>query len=244
MFTGELKCWGHNEFGDVLGIGAPGNRGDNPGEMGAALPAIDLGTGRTATAISVGRLHTCALLDNGRSSAGADTGELGCGDTENRGDEPGEMGDALPAVDLGTGRTATAIVAGEDHTCALLDNGQVKCWGGNASASSASATPTTAATSRARWATPSPPSTSAPGAPPPPSAPRLEHTCALLDNGQVKCWGVNDDGQLGLGDTDEPRRRARRDGRRPPRRRPRHRRTATAIATGSESHLRLLDDAR
>ena len=44
---------------------------------------------------------------------------------------PGEMGDSLPAVALGTGRTAVAITAGASHTCALLDNGTVKCWGDN-----------------------------------------------------------------------------------------------------------------
>ena len=48
------------------------------------------------------------------------------------GDETGDMGDNLPSIDLGTGRTATAIAAGSFHTCALLDNGSVKCWGDNA----------------------------------------------------------------------------------------------------------------
>ena len=41
------------------------------------------------------------------------------------------MGDNLPSIDLGTGRTATAIAAGYYHSCAALDNGAVKCWGHN-----------------------------------------------------------------------------------------------------------------
>ena len=48
------------------------------------------------------------------------------------GDETGDMGDNLPYIALGTGRTATAIAAGYFHTCAALDNGAVKCWGDNA----------------------------------------------------------------------------------------------------------------
>ena len=47
----------------------------------------------------------------------------------NRGDGSGEMGDNLPAVNLGTGLTATAIAAGDYHTCAVLSNGDAKCWG-------------------------------------------------------------------------------------------------------------------
>ena len=39
------------------------------------------------------------------------------------------MGANLPYVDLGA--TAVAITAGHWHTCALFDNGKVKCWGWN-----------------------------------------------------------------------------------------------------------------
>lgn len=41
------------------------------------------------------------------------------------------MGDNLVAIDLGAGRTAKQISAGGYHTCALLDNDSVKCWGHN-----------------------------------------------------------------------------------------------------------------
>jgi hypothetical protein len=39
------------------------------------------------------------------------------------------MGDALPTVDLGPGRTALKIVVGYAKACALLDDHSVKCWG-------------------------------------------------------------------------------------------------------------------
>lgn len=55
---------------------------------------------------------------------------LGLGDALNRGDGPGEMGAALPAVDLGTGLAPVAVAAGWFHNCAMLQPGSViKCWG-------------------------------------------------------------------------------------------------------------------
>ncbi|MBI3977919.1 MAG: hypothetical protein HY331_07015, partial [Chloroflexi bacterium] len=73
-------------------------------EMGDNLPAVDLGTGRTGTAIAGGGEYTCAILDNGQVKCwGYNTyGQLGLGNTDNRGDAADEMGDKLPAVDLGT----------------------------------------------------------------------------------------------------------------------------------------------
>ena len=38
---------------------------------------------------------------------------------------------SLTGINLGTGRTATAIAAGNHHNCAILDNSSVKCWGYN-----------------------------------------------------------------------------------------------------------------
>lgn len=53
-----------------------------------------------------------------------DKGQLGLDDTENRGDDPSEMGDELPAVSLGVNQTAVAVSAEGDRTCVLLESGE------------------------------------------------------------------------------------------------------------------------
>jgi Regulator of chromosome condensation (RCC1) repeat len=123
-----VKCWGDNGAGE-LGYGDTRIRGNSGVEMGDALPRVDLGTGRTATAIAASREHTCALLDDGSVKCWGEGRSLGLPDTTTRGSRPGQMGDALPALDLGAGRRATQIAAGYDTSCALLDDDTVKCWG-------------------------------------------------------------------------------------------------------------------
>ena len=69
--------------------------------MGDNLTAVDLGTGRTAVSIACGYEHTCAVLDDGSVKCWGDNpaGQLGQGDTTDRGDDEYEMGDNLTAVD-------------------------------------------------------------------------------------------------------------------------------------------------
>lgn len=84
-----------------------------------------------ALAVVVAAEHSCALLDDHHVKCWGTnrSGELGIGDGFSRGDGPADMGNALPVVDLGTGRTATVLAAGSETTCAILDDGSVKCWG-------------------------------------------------------------------------------------------------------------------
>jgi hypothetical protein len=109
-----------------------------PGSDAAGVDAaIDLfpSDGRSlpyrAIGVATGEVHTCALLEDHRVKCWGNNsfGQLGYGDTRDRGGSPADMGDALPIVDLGIGRTAVAIAAGHYATCAILDDGSIKCWG-------------------------------------------------------------------------------------------------------------------
>ncbi|CBN79084.1 domain repeat protein [Ectocarpus siliculosus] len=125
-----VKCFGQNNYGQ-LGLGDTDDRGQSAGTMGDSLTAVDLGTGATVVAMSAGSDHTCAVLADGslKCFGRNNMGQLGLDDTDDRGDEAFEMGDDLPAVSLGTNRTAVAVSAQGDRTCVLLDNGNVRCWG-------------------------------------------------------------------------------------------------------------------
>jgi alpha-tubulin suppressor-like RCC1 family protein len=125
---GAVKCWGRNHVGQ-LGFGDLEDRGDGPNEMGAQLPFVDVGTGVVAMCAS--SASSCALDQLGRVRCWGnnDYGQLGLGDTEARGDEPGEMGGQLPYVDLGQDVTGVQVSGQANTTCAVLDTGGLKCWG-------------------------------------------------------------------------------------------------------------------
>lgn len=59
-------------------------------------------------------------------------GALGLGDYKTRGYGASQMGTALPTVFLGDNRTAVDVSCGQDFSCAVLDDGGVKCWGDGA----------------------------------------------------------------------------------------------------------------
>ncbi|MEJ6627734.1 MAG: hypothetical protein QNL08_00970 [Ilumatobacteraceae bacterium] len=124
-----IKCWGSGLYGR-LGYEGSADRGNSTGQMADSLPAVALGTGRTALQLSVGAQHSCALLDNSSVKCwGRGTyGQLGIGSTATIGDGVGEMGDALVAVAFAAGRSARFIAAGSNHTCAILDNASVVGW--------------------------------------------------------------------------------------------------------------------
>ena len=196
---GAVKCWGRNQYGE-LGAGDTANRGSDAGDMGK-LGAVDLGKGRTARSLGLGYQHSCAVLDDGSVKCWGknEDGQLGLGDTAHRGDAAGEMGDKLAAVDLGAGRTAKQVAAGYSSTCAVLDNGQVKCWGKGDDGQLGTGDASHRGKGSGTMGDKLPAVDLGKGRTAVSVTVSIYNACALLDDATVKCWGVNDEGQLGLG---------------------------------------------
>ena len=235
---GQLGLGDKTIYDDDYNIVTDKNRGDAPNEMGDNLPIVKLGTvdgttnGKkyTATTIAAGSKYTCAILnDDGNVTNGGpvkcwgknDIGQLGLGDktiyddnynivtNKDRGDGPGEMGNNLPVVELGTvdvttnGRTntATAISAGNYHTCVILKGGKVKCWGHNEYGQLGLGDTDTRGDGPGEMNNALPIVNLGTNYVAKAIAAGEHHTCVILEDGNVKCWGKNDVGQLGLGNT-------------------------------------------
>ena len=168
----SLKCWGNNNYGK---LGYNGSNRFTP-------TAVGLGDGRTAKAIALGDNHTCAILDDDSLKCWGDGSRLGVGASNSR--------FTPTAVDLGDSRMAKAIALGDGHTCAMLDDDSLKCWGANHREQLGDGTttwrytPTVVNLGDGRTA----------------KAIALgdNHTCAILDNDSLKCWGSNDVGETGV----------------------------------------------
>ncbi len=188
--AGQVKCWGSNFYGQ-LGIGGSVPKGGSPGDMGDNLPYINLGANARAVKLALGFDHSCALLNTSEVKCWGDNtqAELGTGD-QNSSNVP-------PASPINLGKKAVDISAGQDRTCAVLDDHSIKCWGENATET----TGTAGYTFIGAGAIPMSSLTGIlPGAK---KVLQVEtggfHTCALLDDHKLKCWGRGAEGQLGTG---------------------------------------------
>lgn len=75
----------------------------------------------------------CVILDHGAvkcwGNNGAQTIPYSPHQTPGWGDETGEMGNALPAIDLAGGEPALSLLGDSSTYCALFSGGRAKCWG-------------------------------------------------------------------------------------------------------------------
>jgi cysteine-rich repeat protein len=185
--AGAVKCWGLGVYG-MLGNGSTAAVGDGPNEVPPAASMVG-SQGDPVVRIAAGHQHACGLLASGKVRCWGYNfdKQLGPSPKDVVGDEPGEMPPAN--VNLGA-MAAVQVVAGSRHTCALMANKKVKCWGAS-------------------------PEEGYPGGsnlfPPPDvdvggdvvmlASHMGKFTCALLVDDSVRCWGFNNYGQLGHGHT-------------------------------------------
>ena len=172
--SGGVKCWGYNASGQL------GN-----GDTVTQKTAVDVtGLSSGVSAITAGLYHTCALTTSGgvKCWGEADAGRvLGNGSVVDQ---------KTPADVTGLTSGVTAISAGEYHTCALISDGTVKCWGRN----------TYGQIGNASWDNQNLPVDVAGLSVPVVSiAAGGYHTCAVSSAGALTCWGLGTSGQIGHG---------------------------------------------
>ena len=176
----EVYCWGNNEQGAV---GASGYQ-----DAEATPVHVDLPGTVYAISIGAGNEHTCVAVNTGRAYCWGENwnGQLGHGGSEWNSYTP-------VMVNIPGNRDAVSIAAGGWHSCAVLDNGKVMCWGsdwwgqlGDGGSSEDEFNPVYVSmgsnTARAivtGW----------------------ETSCMILDSGETQCWGKNNKGEVGTGDS-------------------------------------------
>ncbi len=151
---------------------------------------LTAGVGKVSS-LSVGMVHNCGLLEDGRVTCWGDnaSGELGGASLASS--------SSSPVIAAGIS-TATAISAGYLYTCALLADRTIRCWGSNTIGQLGDGTTTGSHTSGGPYANPVTVTgiTTAIAV-----SAGWNHSCAILAGGTVRCWGWNQAGELGNGTT-------------------------------------------
>lgn len=172
--NGAVQCWDEGDNGQL------GNGGSSDSSALVTVQGIS-----TAIAVTVGFGHSCALLMDKKARCWGANGnaQLGIG--------PPRGGDFNTPQNVIEFSNAVAISAGSSHTCAVVESGQVLCWGRDAvSAGILGLGDTTVATT--------PTAVSGINNATAISLSSI-YTCGLLSIGNAKCWGDNSNGQLGNG---------------------------------------------
>ena len=171
IVDGFVTCWGDNRSGQL------GNGLRTPLSDPERSFAVD-----GAISFDISDHHACAVRADGKVWCwGAENGH------HELGDEDG--GRDVPTTTVALPRSAVQVAVGDYHTCALLDDGDVYCWGKNTAGQIGygpvileNKAPTRALMENAveiragGWT-----------------------TCARKANGEVWCWGENNNGQVGIG---------------------------------------------
>lgn len=171
---GAVNCWGDNADGQ-LGNG-------NPTSSWTPVAVVGLTSG--VSAITAGTIHSCAVTGTGGAKCWGENfgGTLGNGTGSSL--TPGDV--------LGLTSGMAAVTAGVYHSCGLTSAGGAKCWGLNLDGQVGNGTTGSVPSPQDVIGLTSGVTVLTAGG---------FHSCALTSGGGVKCWGYNDQGQLGNGST-------------------------------------------
>ena len=176
--AGAVWCWG---YANKLQLG---NTANSTTDQSTPVQTDSLGS--TAASVSAGTDYSCALTTGGTVMCWGNNanGQLG------RGSATPATSAAPTAVSVGS--NVAVVSAGNSHACVVTTAGAALCWGlgssgqvGSNSFTGTQATPT-AVTGLSSGVVD--------------IASGGSHTCALLDTGNVTCWGLDDAGQTGQAD--------------------------------------------
>ncbi|MCB0107316.1 MAG: hypothetical protein KDE53_15455, partial [Caldilineaceae bacterium] len=176
LTTGEAYCWGNNADGQL------GN-GTTDTLIGAPVAVSGLTTGTSV--IAAGWNFTCAIVNGSVKCWGnGNAGQLG-------NDRAFSYTSSIPVDVVNLTSPAIDLSVGRTHACAYLQDGSISCWGssyvgergGDTLYQSQVPVPVEGLASGVVGISDS----------------QYFHTCAWLQDGQTRCWGLSDFGQLGDG---------------------------------------------
>jgi alpha-tubulin suppressor-like RCC1 family protein len=173
-----VKCWGQNTYGQ-LGDGKTTDQ---------TKPVKVQGLASRPESLSSSGVDACAVVHDGGADCWGlnDHGQLGSNGTAN-------SATAVAVQGLPPGATVAQIAAADDHTCALLTDETVWCWGSNNHGQLGDGSTSDSDTPVAVTGLPAVVAISA----------GHQFTCAVDNAGNVECWGYNQYGQLGNGSTSD-----------------------------------------
>ena len=182
---GAAKCWGLNRYGQ---LGIPFNS-STPNSL-TPVDVTNLTSG--VASISAGGYHACSVMTGGGAKCWGfnNVGQLGNGSIST-------SASPTPTDVSGLTSGVASISAGGSHTCVVTTGGAAKCWGsgysgeiGNGSSGDFSPDlPTPVNVLDSKGAAITGVASIATG---------FSHTCAVTTGGAALCWGLNDNGQLGI----------------------------------------------
>lgn len=192
--NGALTCWGSSSLGQ-LGNECVFNSTDetdcdNNKSSPTVSPFFDSSTpSKHALAVAAGRYHTCVVsLDRRLYCFGYNNdGQLGIGSVNSY---------TIPQLVGSLPDFVQQIALGERHSCALLQNGDLYCFGNNTSGQLGNSSTANSLLPKQTQFTAYTPLPTIVGI-----AAGGSYSCAWDNTDAIYCWGANNKGQFGTGET-------------------------------------------